>query len=208
MSLAHAMKAHEENLRRQVTALNVPVTEVVVFELLNDATEDSLDSIRKDFIQNSATATGLLRLSWGQSLDDPKAIVMIFDWRSIQDHWEFWQQPEFETVFGCIAKWFVPGPPLVHHYVFDTPGMINTDLVRVLIWDNGVTNLPADVIGRVCKKDRDVEHVRAGFAVDTGGATRCCVLLGYNSEETARIHEFTRQEHTHLVKPEFIDCSA
>jgi hypothetical protein len=75
MSLAQAMKAHEETLRCQVTALDVPVTEVVVFELLNDATENSLDSIRKDFILNSTTATGLLRLSWGQSLDDPKTIL-------------------------------------------------------------------------------------------------------------------------------------
>jgi hypothetical protein len=99
----------------------------------------------------------------------------------------------------------VPGPPLVHHYVFDNPGMIDTDFVRVLIWDNGVASLPADVIEQVCREDRDVE---CGFAVDPGEKTRCCVLLGYNSEENARNHEFTRQEHTHLVKPEFIDCSA
>jgi quinol monooxygenase YgiN len=208
MTLAQAMKEHEDNLRRQVTALNVPVTEVVIFKLLCDATEDALNSIRKDFVLNSATGDGLLRLSWGQSHDDPKAILMFLDWRRIQDHWRFWQQPEFETVFACITKWFEPGPPVVHHYVFDPPGMIDAEFVRVLIWDGGVASLPTDVIERVCEKDNDVEIVRAGFAVDPGAATRCCVLLGYHSEETARAHQFTRKEHTHLVIPEFINGSA
>jgi hypothetical protein len=208
MSLAQAMKAHEDNLRRQVTALNVPVTEVVIFRLLCDATEDALNSIRKDFVLNSATGDGLLRLGWGTSHDDPKAIIMLLGWRRIQDHWDFWQQPEFETVFACITKWFEPGPPIVHHYVFDPPGMIDTELVRVLVWDNGVASLPTDAIERVCEKDEDVGHVRAGFAVDPGAATQCCVLLGYHSEETARNHQFARKEHTHLVSPEFINGSA
>lgn len=95
MSLAQAMKAHQSNLRRQITALDVPVTEVAIFKLISNATEETLDSIRKDFILNSATADKISRLSWGQSLDDPKAIIMFYDWRRIQDHWDFWQQPEF-----------------------------------------------------------------------------------------------------------------
>lgn len=133
MSLAQAMKAHESNLRRQITVLDVPVTEVVIFKLISNATKGALDSIRKDFILNSATANGLSRLSWGQSLDDPKAIIMFYDCRRIQDHWDSWQQSEFEAIFACIAKWFEPGPPIVHHYVFDSPGMVDTELVRVLI---------------------------------------------------------------------------
>jgi quinol monooxygenase YgiN len=207
MSLAQAMKAHEDNLRSQVTALDVPVTEVVIFKLLTDATEEALNAIRKDFLHNAATANGLIRLSWDQSLDDPKSIVMFFDWRRIQDHWDFWQQPEFEAVFACITKWFEPGAPIVHHYAFDTPGMIDTECVRVLIWDNDVASLPADLIEQVCGKDDRSEQVRAGSAVDPEEATRCCVLLGYHSEETAKAHRFTRKEHTHLVKPEFINCS-
>jgi quinol monooxygenase YgiN len=193
MSLAQAMKAHEDHLRSQVTALDVPVTEVVIFKLLIDATDEALNAIRKDFLHNAAAANGLIRLSWSQSLDDPKSIVMFFDWRRIQDHWEFWQQPEFEAIFASITKWFEPGAPIVHHYAFDTPGMIDTECVRVLIWNNGVTSLPADLIEQVCGKDERSEQVLL-FRERRLGAVYCSGITARKPPKPTN----SREKSTHI----------
>jgi len=177
----------------------------VLFKLLADPTQETLESIKRDFVDNSATAAGCPRLSWALSLDDPCTIIFTFDWDRIQYHWDFWQLPEFEPVMACINKWFEPGMPLVRHYLFDPPGMLDSQYVRVFVWEHS-SEVDRDVlVQQVSNKENKSRHVRAGFAIDPGQPKWCCVLLGYDSEDEARATTFTAKMETHLVKPEFVD---
>jgi hypothetical protein len=207
MSLAEAMKGHEDRLRQQVKCLDTPVTEVVVFKLKAEATPEALAAIRKDFVLNATAQKEPIRIGWGRSLDDAKTVVMLFDWQKIQHHWDFWQQPEFEPVMASINQWFEPGTPNVHHYLFKPPGMVETNFVRVSVWDNQEEATAEDLVASVSQTQGKLLRTQAGFAVDPDAATKCCVLVGFEDEEAARSHDFVTKQETHLVRPEFLGNS-
>lgn len=204
MSLAQAMKGHENNLRQQVTCLNTPVTEVVVFELKAEATPEALAAIRKDFVLNAAAHKEPMRIGWGRSLDDAKTVVMLFDWQKIEDHWAFWQQPEFEPVMASISQWFEPGTPNVHHYLFEPPGMVEASFVRVFVWDNQRKVPFEDLVACVSQTQGKLLRTRAGFAVDPNAETKCCVLLGFDDEKAARSPDVVPKQESHLLQPEYL----
>lgn len=204
MSIAQAMKRHEDNLRQQVTCLDTPITEVVIFKLKAEATSEALAVIRKDFVLNAAAHKEPIRIGWSRSLDDARTVVMLFDWQKIQDHWAFWQQPEFEPVMASINQWFEPGTPNVHHYLFETPGMVETSLVRVFVWDNQKKVPSEDLVALVSQTEGKLLSTRAGFAVDPNAETKCCVLLGFDDEKAARSQDFVPKQETHLLQPEYL----
>lgn len=67
----------------------------------------------------------------------PTTFLIMFDWRRIQDHWDFWQTPNFSPVISCISRCFEPGRPLVRHFRFEPAGMPSDDVVKVMVWDQG-----------------------------------------------------------------------
>ena len=196
------MKAYETALLEHKSALDIPVTEVVIFKLLNDRTDETTVSIERDFVANSIKAEGVKRISWGYSVDDPRTVILMFDWRKIQDHWAFWQTDYFPPVLGCIERLFEPGRPLVRHYEFDPVGMLDQEYVRVLVWDEqgGSLNSSADVMEGV---GGNSSIRKGGFAVDLDEMTWFCALLGYESEETASKDPVTFKGETHVVKLKF-----
>lgn len=206
MSLAEQMKGYENALRQQITALGEPVTEIALFRLLADATPTALESIQRDFVDNSAAGDGVRCVAWGPSLDDPRVVILMWDWRRIEDHWAFWQTARFPPVMACIERWFEPGRPLVRHYRFDPPGMPRRPYVRVLLWDHGEAATAAEITRKVAGAGTGASERKAAFAVDPGELTWCTVLSGYEDEAQARADELeaAHVQEAHLVKLEFV----
>lgn len=204
MSLAEQMKQYEQVLLQTAPVQGVPVTEIVLFKLIAEPTQEAFDSIKKDFVDNAITGQGIRRISWGPSLDDSKTFALMFDWDKIEDHWTYWQTPQFEPVMACINKWFEPGRPLVRHYQFEPPGMVTKEYTRVYVWDNGTNDGTDRILASVAdENDKSVGH-KAGFAVDPGEVTWCCVLKGYESEAKARESNVAAKHETHLLKLQFL----
>lgn len=204
MSLAQQMKQYEQQLLQTAPVQGVPVTEIVLFKLIAEPTQETFDSIKQDFVDNAITGTGIKRISWGPSLDDSKAFALMFDWEKIEDHWAFWQKPEFEPVMACINKWFEPGRPLVRHYQFDPPGMLDQEFTRVWVWDNGSNEGDDKILAAVVNEHDKAVAKKAAFAVDPGELSWCCVLAGYESEDKAREGSVTKRFETHLLKLRFL----
>jgi len=198
----------EDSLRQAIdtASLGIPVTEIAIFKTLAEVNAEALDAIRQDFIVNSAKGEGVLGIRWGASLDDPRTVVVILDWRKIEDHWAFWQRPEMPTVLACINRWFVPGPPVVHHYRFDPRGTVSKDYIRVSIWDRGEVVPVTDIINDV-RGQQSSSEVKGAFAVDPGQTTWCCVMEGFGSVDEARIAPIAKKMESHLFKAEYVEAS-
>lgn len=204
MSLAEQMKQYEQILLQTAPIQGVPVTEIVLFKFISEPTQQTFDSIKKDFVDNAINGKGIKRISWGPSLDDSKTFALMFDWEKIEDHWSFWQTPEFEPVMGCINQWFEPGRPLVRHYQFDPPGMLGQEYQRVWVWDNESSEGSDKILAAVSNANDQSSDHKAGFAVDPGEVTWCCVVKGYESEAKAREEDITKKLETHLLKLRFL----
>jgi hypothetical protein len=63
-------------------------------------------------------------------------VLIMFDWRRMQDHWAFWHTLAFVPVITTIQEVFVLGQPLVRHYKLGSgPGMSRQERQRVIVWD-------------------------------------------------------------------------
>jgi len=205
MASKEQMKAYEMILREHKSSLDIPVTEIVVFKLLDDLNEETRTLIEKDFVTPASKGEGVLRIAWGSSLDDRRTFVLMFDWRCIQDHWAFWQTPEFDSVMSCINQCFEPGRPLVRHYKFEPPGMVREEYVQLLVWDEGNEKSSGELLGILEREGKSWKSSKAGFAVDMGEMTWCAVTLGYESEEAARADKIGKKGETHLLKLNYTD---
>ncbi|PGH14606.1 hypothetical protein AJ79_02941 [Helicocarpus griseus UAMH5409] len=201
-STAAEMKAYEQMLLQHKPALNIPVTEVVIFKLLENPTAETTE-VKQDFVANAGGGEGMRRTAWGYSLDDPRTVVMMFEWRKIQDHWAFWQTPAFEPVIKCIRTIFEPERPLVRHYKFDPPGMLEAEYIKVMVWDEGAEKSREEMEAKVKSDSQSCIGQRGGFAVDMNEMTWYCTLLGYPSEQAARSDGIEAQGEAHLVKFEY-----
>ncbi|KAK3081920.1 hypothetical protein LTS18_012160 [Coniosporium uncinatum] len=205
MGSKEQMKAYEMVLREHTSSLDIPVTEIVIFKLLDDLKEETMTLIEKDFVTPAGKGDGVRRIAWGCSLDDLRTFVLMFDWRCIQDHWAFWQTPEFEPVMSCINKCFEPGRPLVRHYKFEPSGMVRMEYVQLLVWDEGKEKDGEELMGLVEREGESWKNSKAGFAVDMGEMTWCAVTLGYESEKAARADKVGKKGETHLLKLQYLD---
>lgn len=205
MASAEEMKAYTESLRHHTPSLDIPLTEIVVFKLIEHPTEETTALIERDFVGAATGGEGIRRIGWGYSLDDPRTFIIMFDWRKIQDHWDFWQTPAFGPVIACITKCFEPGRPLVRHYKFDPPGMLKEEFVQVLVWDEGAERSADEIARKVESKSNSWVSRKAGFAMDLGEMTWCSVLLGYRTEAAARADEIGQKGETHLAKLKYND---
>ncbi|KAK2793978.1 hypothetical protein FQN52_000310 [Onygenales sp. PD_12] len=202
---AAKMKGYEQMLLQHTppSSLNIPVTEIVIFKLAHDRTPQTTAAIEQDFLANSAKGEGVNRTAWGYSLDDPRTVVIMFDWRKIQDHWAFWQTPAFEPVIKCIETVFEPGRPLVRHYKLDPVGMAGDEYVQVMVWDEDQGQEERgkeEMEGKVKSKGQNWSSRNGGFAVDMNETTWYCALLGYPSEAAAREDGIEAKGASHLVK--------
>lgn len=182
------MKAVKAQLEQYTPASSrgIPVTEFVIFKLLPDfASQDSdtlLNRIRDDFAKPSASGDGIRLVSYGRGVDDASSVILGFDWRRIEDHWDFWLTPAFEPVSNTIQTLFEPGMPLVKHYKFDQPGMLRDAVQRVVVWKAGAgkENPSNDVNAK-----GGSGSVKRGWAVDAGEADWYIVTVGYADESKA-----------------------
>ncbi|KIX10717.1 uncharacterized protein Z518_01801 [Rhinocladiella mackenziei CBS 650.93] len=205
MATAADMKQLENMLRGHVSAMGYPVTEIVLFKLAKERDSETTAMIERDFVKPSSMGEGVRRVGWGYSLTAPDTFVIMFSWRKIEDHWAFWQTEAFNPVINCIATCFERGRPLVRHYKVVPPGMLSEEYVRLFVWDEGADRSADDIKDKVASKARNYKSSKAGFAVDMGETTWCSVLLGYDSEESAKSDEVTPQLETHLLKLQYID---
>ncbi|KAK5953722.1 hypothetical protein OHC33_004991 [Knufia fluminis] len=192
------------------SSLDIPLTEIVVFKLLPQHTPPSpsdLSTIQNDFAAKSAAGEGVRRVAWGCSLDDPSTVIIMFDWRRIQDHWAFWSTPAFEPVMRVISTLFEPGRPLVRHYRFGDGGMLRQEWQRVVVFDYGEEGKGEDEMKGLLGVKGEGEGQawkgwRGGFAADVGEGSWYCGCLGYESEEamTKDDEGLVRKGETHLVK--------
>ncbi|KAI1843416.1 hypothetical protein JX265_013298 [Neoarthrinium moseri] len=195
MATAEEMAAYTQRLISHTSAQDKPVTEIAVFKLNPAFATDhaaAAAEFESQIIEQTAPgkpyAKGIRRVSWGFSKDDPETFVWMLDWDKIQDHWEFWQTPGFQPVISTINKLFVPGRPLVRHYDFGEPGMIETAWIRLFVWDEkkeGAT--PEAAYGKVMKTNapRTATGERQAYAVDVDEMTWYCLLLGFENETGA-----------------------
>lgn len=205
MATAEQMKQFEMMLRGHPSAMGYPVTEIAVFKLVKERTEELTSVIERDFVKPSAAGEGVRRVGWGFSQNAPDTFVIMFDWRKIEDHWAFWQTEAFNPVINCISTCFQRGRPLVRHYKFDPPAMLSEEYVRLFVWDEGSEKSPQEIMDKVAVGAKNYRSSHAGFAVDMGEMTWCSVLLGYPNEEAAESDEITPQFATHLLKLQYID---
>lgn len=204
MATVDEMKAYEQVLLQHTSALDVPVTEVVIFKLRKGRDEATLNQIKEQFLKNAARGNGVNRTAWGFSTDDPRTVVAMFDWQKIQDHWAFWQTDLFPPVIQCISTVFEPGRPLVRHYKFDPPGMLDTKYVQVLVWDEGVERRPEEMVSTVTRQKQTWIQRKGAFAVDMNETTWYCELQGFSSEADARASGTVPRGETHLVELELV----
>lgn len=204
MATADEMRAYEQVLLQHTSALDVPVTEVVIFKLREDRSEATLKRIKTEFLMNAARGKGVNRTAWGCSMDDPSTVVVMFDWQKIQDHWAFWQTDLFPPVIQCISSVFEEGRPLVRHYKFDPPGMLDTRYVRVLVWDEGVERQPEEMVSAVTNRNQSWIQRKGAFAVDMNEMTWYCELQGFSTETDARASGTEPKKETHLIELEVV----
>lgn len=199
------MAAVTQILRQHTPAssLDKPLTEVVVFKLLpaqKPPSAATLARIEKDFAANSAGGVGVRRVAWGTSLTDPSTVVLMFDWRRIQDHWDFWATEAFVPVMTAIQELFEPGRPLVRHFDFEGQGMLVERWQRLDLWEAGESNVEAPKNGKW--KTR-----RGGFAVDIGETGWYGACVGYESESDLREEDgqLPKNGEKHLIDFRFLD---
>lgn len=197
MATAEQMKQYEQVLKTHTSAMDKPVTEIAVFQTKEDITDEMKTALERNFAGLSSKGKGVNGTAWGYSLDDPRTFVIVFDWEKIQDHWDFWQGPDFPTVIATIDKYFVSGRPLVRHYDFKPPGFLKSEFVSISIWDEGEEKDVKEIESKVETKTQNWEARQAAFAVDMGEMTWCVVVLGYSSEEAARADG---------IKPKGVTC--
>ncbi|KAH7377428.1 hypothetical protein BKA64DRAFT_609496, partial [Cadophora sp. MPI-SDFR-AT-0126] len=177
----------------------VPVTEVVVFKLKEPFTTEIGQQFETQVFNNAKKGKGITRSAWGNSLDDPSTLVWLMDWEKIEDHWEFWQTKEFLPVMTGINALFVEGRPLVRHYKFEPRGLLTSEFVRVVVWDEKDKTAPDEVL-----KDKDFgsghSELKGAFAIDMQEETWFCTLLGYKSLEEAKQSVKIAATENHLVQ--------
>lgn len=202
MATAQEMQAYADYLSQHTISLNIPVTEIAILKLIPTANDETKAILKRDFIDATTHGEGIRRFSWGYSLDDPLTLILMYDWRMIQDHWAFWQTPAFERVSYAISTCLQPGRPLVRHYKFEPPEMLPHQFVQLLAWNEGEEKSAEETIGKVESKGKNWLDSRVGYAVDMNEMTWCSVLLGYNSEADARADQMKPRGETHLIKLE------
>ncbi|CAI6332898.1 unnamed protein product [Periconia digitata] len=199
MATSEAMAAYAQKLRMHTSAQNKPVTEIAVFRLnptyamdhAAAAAEFESHCIKET---TSGSVQGIRRTSWGFSRSDPETMVWMLDWDKIQDHWDFWQTPGFGPVMNTISKLFVPGRPLVRHYDFGEPGMVESIWIRLFVWDEGREGTTPEGTRAKALATGDLGAltsvgIRQGYAVDLDEMTWYCLLLGYENEDDASKEE-------------------
>ncbi|KAH8901733.1 hypothetical protein GQ53DRAFT_631399 [Thozetella sp. PMI_491] len=204
MATAAQMASLTEVLRKHSSALDKPVTEIAIFKLKEMHTDATTAEFEKNIIANTFKGTGIKRMAWGYSLSDPKTLVWMLDWVKIQDHWDFWQTPEFGPVISTITNLFIEGRPLVRHYDFRPPGMLDQEFLHIRVWDEGESNKTDEEIrATLAATDNDFGGYKAekgAYAVDMGEMNWYCTLTGYEDEDMARAAKLTPRGETHLLQ--------
>ncbi|KXJ91616.1 hypothetical protein Micbo1qcDRAFT_233064 [Microdochium bolleyi] len=195
---AAQMAAYTEVLLKHTTVLDEPVTEIVIFKLKQPHTQETTHDFETRILLNSAAGKGVLRTSWGYSLDDPSTLIWQIDWERIQDHWDFWQSERFTPVMQGISDLFVPGRPLVRHFRFAPVGMLHDDFQLISVWDHGQPGASeADVLAEL---GHSSGSAKGAYAVDMQEETWYCAAVGFATEEEARASKVTGRGESHLVK--------
>jgi hypothetical protein len=177
----------------------IPVTEVVIFKLKQPFTKETGHQFRTQIFSNANKAIGITRSAWGNSLNNPKVLIWMIDWKKIEDHWDFWQTEDFLPVMAGINDLFVEGRPLVRHYNFEPQGMLHSEFVRVVVWDEKEKR---DKDEAMKKKNlaRNCSERKGAFAIDMQEDTWFCTLLGYKSLEEAQIDVEVDAVENHVVQ--------
>jgi hypothetical protein len=89
------MKGCEATLSQPKPLLDIPLTEIVIFTLLEDLTPDTEALIASRLATPSCEGKGVHRVAYVHSLDNPCTFVLMIDWCRIQDHFDFWQTDDF-----------------------------------------------------------------------------------------------------------------
>lgn len=187
MATAEQMAAYTQLLKTYLPAQDKPVTEISVFELKYVQSPEILRDFEERIVASARGGKGMKRMAWGPSLTDQKKLVWMLDWEKIQDHWDFWQKPAFKPVIEGITDLFVEGRPLVRHYEFDPPGMLDQEYQRILIWNQENRDVTAeDVLKCNGAKMASTSIASNGaYAVDMGEDTWWCSVFGYAGEAEA-----------------------
>jgi hypothetical protein len=187
MATAEQMSAYTQLLKTYLPAQDKEVTEVAVFKLKNEQSPEILRDFENRIVASSSRGKGIKRMAWGFSRTDPRTMVWMLDWEKIQDHWDFWQTPAFGSVIQGITDLFVEGRPLVRHYEFSPPGMLNQEYQRIIIWDQeNRDTAPEEILKHNAEAQSSTSKASKGaYAVDMNENTWWCTTFGYNSEAEA-----------------------
>jgi hypothetical protein len=84
---------------------------------------------------------------------------------------------------NTISKLFVPGRPLVRHYDFGEPGMVENKWIRLFVWDEGREGTTPEETRAKALATGDFKaptsvSIRQAYAVDLDEMTWYCLLLG------------------------------
>ncbi|OAL42909.1 hypothetical protein IQ07DRAFT_637398 [Pyrenochaeta sp. DS3sAY3a] len=204
MATQEQMAAYAAVLSQYKPAQDKPVTEIAIFKLKDAQSAATLEYFETQIIQNTTPGKGIIRQSYGFSLSDPHTLIWMLDWEKIQDHWDFWQTPAFKPVIACIDKIFVSGRPLVRHYEFKPPGMVQQHVQKVFVW-NDTTG--ADKAVDFVHKTGHESAKKDAYAVDMEETTWRCIVLGYENEEIAFKDDNVEWEglEAHCVRMKFVE---
>ncbi|EUC47348.1 hypothetical protein COCMIDRAFT_3607 [Bipolaris oryzae ATCC 44560] len=204
---AERMAAHTQLLKTYLPAQDKPITEVAIFELKHPQSPETLRNFEQRIIANCQDGKGIKRMAWGFSLTDEKKLVWMLDWDKIQDHWDFWQTPAFTPVIQAIEDLFVEGRPLVRHYEFDPPGMLNQEYQRVLIWNQENRDIAAEQVLKSNGPTTTSTSIASNgaYAVDMDEDTWWCSNFGYTSEAEVRKDSVQDKGEAGIFKLKFSD---
>jgi hypothetical protein len=208
MATSAQMAAYAEVLRTHTSALDKCVTEITIFKLKDPRSNATTTEFEEQILANTVKGKGIKRMAWGYSLDDPKTLVWMLDWAKIQDHWDFWQTPEFGPVMRSISNLFVEGRPLVRHYDFQPPGMLDQEILHVIVWDEGAPGKAEDDLRATVAPASDhgviAKASKSAYAVDMDETTWCCTLLGFEDEAAARAAKVTPRGEAHVCRMKYL----
>ncbi|KAF4626772.1 hypothetical protein G7Y89_g11384 [Cudoniella acicularis] len=198
------MAKYTEILRAHTSQQGIPVTELIVFKLKEPATDATTSVFESKIFANANKAKGLLKAAWGNSLSDPRTLIWMMNWDKIESHWEFWQTDDFLPVMEGISDLFVEGRPLVRHYRFDPTGFLESEWMRVIVFDQG-TKCDAEKLLNEKTSAVGCKARKGGFAIDMGEDTWFCAMVTYDNKEQAEWYTVGSLEgvENHLVKLSF-----
>jgi len=184
------------------------VTEIALLTTPEGCTLDDPASeagkIWQTTINTVKSRKGFQRCFWGRKIEDPKILIWIIEWDSIEDHAAFINDPIYKEFFTTMAPILDMSTPPVLYHVHSTTGPPAATPLSAPTTELAAFYLPASIsaaekkafeenfakLGGICSSttDEPASSVSSGWAVEEfdepeGKAIKYGLLLGWESME-------------------------